>query len=129
MLDVFVVPWRQVIERGFLHGQQSPEYERIYGNAPIQEFGGIREAGRTMTMRMCFKPYMHNPSLQGMLPKIRVPSLIVWGEDDGVVPLECGERYHRGIRGSTLRTLSDCGHFAHLEQPQRLAAMLCDFFA
>jgi pimeloyl-ACP methyl ester carboxylesterase len=129
MLDIFVVPWRQVIERGFREGQQSPEYQRIYANAPIQEFGGIREAGRTMSTRMCFKPYMHNPALPHMLGKIRVPTLIVWGNDDVIVPLECGERFQQAIPGATLRTLEACGHFAHLDQPQRLATLVRDFCA
>jgi pimeloyl-ACP methyl ester carboxylesterase len=129
MLDIFVVPWRQVIGRGFHDAQQSPEFQRIYGSAPIQEYGGIREAGRTMTTRMCFKPYMHDPSLPAMLGKIRVPTLIVWGEDDAIVPLECGERFQQAISGASLRTLEACGHFAHLDQPQRLAALVTDFFA
>ena len=129
ILDVFILPWRQVIERGFRHGQRSPEYARIYENAPIQEFGGIREAGRTMSMRMCFKPFMHDPSLPGMLAKIRVPTLVVWGENDELVPIECGELYQRAIPGATLRTIADCGHLAHLDQPQRLAALLHDFFS
>jgi pimeloyl-ACP methyl ester carboxylesterase len=127
IMDIFVYPWRQVIERGFRDAQQSPEYQRIYGSTPIQEFGGIREAGRTMSMRMCFKPYMHNPSLQGMLEKVRTPSLIVWGEDDEIVPFECAQRYASAIPGARLQTLAECGHFAHLDQPQHLAAVVRDF--
>jgi pimeloyl-ACP methyl ester carboxylesterase len=128
MLDIFVMPWRQVIERGFLHGQDSPEYQRIYANAPIQEFGGIREAGRTMTTRMCFKPYMHDPSLAGMLGKILTPTLVVWGDSDQIVPRECAERFAASIPGATLRTLTECGHFAHLDQPQQLATLVREFF-
>jgi pimeloyl-ACP methyl ester carboxylesterase len=126
MLDVFVMPWRQVIERGFFNPEQ---YQRVYGENPIQEFGGIREAGRTMSMRMCFKPYMHDPSLPGMLSKIRVPTLVVWGDHDEIVPRECGRQYADAIAGAQLKLLSDCGHFAHLDQPQRFASLLGEFFA
>jgi pimeloyl-ACP methyl ester carboxylesterase len=129
MLDIFVLPWRQVIERGFRDAGHSAEYERIYGAAPIQEFGGIREAGRTMSMRMCFKPYMHDPSLEGMLGKVRTPSLIVWAEQDALVPLECAERFANAIPDATLRVFADCGHFAHLDQPQDLASSLHEFFS
>jgi pimeloyl-ACP methyl ester carboxylesterase len=129
MFDIFVTPWRQVIERGFLHGADAPEYQRIYGAAPIQDFGGIREAGRTMSTRMCFKPYMHDPSLPGMLGKISTPTLVAWGEDDAIVPLECAHQYQSGIPGATLRTLDHCGHFAHLDQPQRLAEVLHTFLS
>ena len=131
MLDIFLVPWRQVIERGFLqlNGPGSAEYQRIYSDKPIQEFGGIREAGRIMTMRMCFKPYMHDPSLSGMLPKINIPTMVVWGERDEIIPLECGRAYVESIPGAELRIIPECGHFAHLDQPTRLADLLGEFFS
>jgi pimeloyl-ACP methyl ester carboxylesterase len=129
IFDVFLAPWRQVIERGFCNVQQSTEYQRIYGERPIQDFGGEREAGRTMTMRMCFKPYMYDPSLEGMLGKVRVPALVVWGAEDRIIPVECGRRYQQAIPGSTMRILDQCGHFAHLEQPRQLGALLQGFFS
>jgi pimeloyl-ACP methyl ester carboxylesterase len=127
ILDIFLLPWRKVIERSFYDVSHAPEYERIYGMAPIQEFGGIRESGRTMTMRMCFKPYMYDPALPAMLGKVRVPTLIVWGEDDAIVPIECAHLYQRAIPGAVLRTIPRCGHFVHLDQPQRLAEHVREF--
>jgi pimeloyl-ACP methyl ester carboxylesterase len=126
IFDIFVASWQSVIERGFYDAQRSAEYQRIYTAAPIAEFGGIREAGRVMSMRMCFKPYMYDPALQGMLGKIRVPTLIVWGKEDRIVPLECADQYHQAIAGSTVHVIENCGHFAHLEQPERLAALIRD---
>lgn len=125
-LDVFVTPWREVIERGFADPSVSNEYQRLYG-APLPEYGGIREAGRTMSIRMCYRPYMHDPSLAGMLGKISTPTLVVWGQQDAIIPLECGEAFQQGIPGAELRTLERCGHFAHLEQPQALARTIDDF--
>jgi pimeloyl-ACP methyl ester carboxylesterase len=126
IFDVFVAPWRQVIERGFFNPVQ---YQQMYGENPIQEFGGVREAGRTMSMRMCFKPYMHDPSLPGMLAKVRVPTLVVWGDHDTIVPLECGRHYAEAIPGAHLNVVPDCGHFAHLDQPRRFASVLGEFFS
>jgi pimeloyl-ACP methyl ester carboxylesterase len=124
ILDIFVTPWRQVIERGF---RNSAEFERVYAANPIQEFGGIREAGRTMCMRLCFKPYMHDPALFGMLPKIDVPSLVVWGEQDEIIPLDCGRQYSERIPRAELRVIPDCGHFVHLDKPQALADAVREF--
>jgi pimeloyl-ACP methyl ester carboxylesterase len=126
ILDIFVTPWRQVIERAFADPTQAPEYERVYGGG-IAEFGGLREAGRTMAMRMCFRPYMYDPALPGMLGKISVPTLIVWGREDQIVPLECASLYQRAIPAATLRILDKCGHFAHLDQPQLLADTINGF--
>jgi pimeloyl-ACP methyl ester carboxylesterase len=129
ILDVFVLPWREIIERGFYDSSTSPEYQRIYAATPIAEFGGIREAGRTMSMRMCFRPYMYDPALPGMLGKVRVPTLIVWGKQDQIVPVECASLYQRAIPGATLRIVDRCGHFAHLEQPEQLASIVSEFVA
>ena len=128
ILDIFVTPWRDVIERAFADAKQAPEYERIYGSG-IADYGGLREAGRTMTMRMCFRPYMYDPALPGMLGKISVPTLIVWGKEDQIVPLECASLYQQAIPGAALRILDNCGHFAHLEQPQLLAETISEFVA
>jgi pimeloyl-ACP methyl ester carboxylesterase len=129
ILDIFVTPWREVIDRSFHDPTRSPEYERLYGGAPLAEFGGVREAAKTMSIRMCYRPYMYDPALPGMLGKIRAPTLIVWGREDQIVPVECATLYQRAIPGAGLRILERCGHWAHLEQPDALAGLVREFIA
>ena len=62
-LDIFVLPWKQVIDRAFYDPQHCPEYQRLYGGE-FQEFGGPREPGRVMSMRLGFRPFMYDPALQ-----------------------------------------------------------------
>ena len=125
--DIFVVPWADVIRRSFHDADQSPEYERVYGATPIQDFGGLREAGRSMVMRTCYRPYMHDPALLPMLGRLRVPTLVVWGDQDAIVPLECGRMYQEAIPGARLEVIENCGHFAHYERPQELATLVREF--
>lgn len=125
--DVFVLTWPEVITRSFHDPDGSAEYQRLYASGAAAEFGGVHEAGKTMSMRLCFKPFMYDPALPGMLGKIRVPTLVVWGDDDRIIPLECGRMYQRGIRGAELRILDRCGHWAHLDQPQALADVVAEF--
>jgi len=80
-------------------------------------------------MRMCFRPYMYDPALPGMLGKVRVPTLVVWGRQDRIVPLECAHLYQRAIPNARLRVIDDCGHFAHLDKPEVLADVVRDFVA
>jgi pimeloyl-ACP methyl ester carboxylesterase len=129
IFDIFVAPWKEVIDRGFFDAQHCAEYQRIYGSQPIVDFGGIREAGRVMSMRMCFKPYMYDPALPAMLRKMRVPTLIVWGTDDRIVPVECASLYQQAIPHARLELLDQCGHLAHLDQPERLAQVVGEFIA
>lgn len=128
ILDIFVIPWRQVIERSFHDPATSTEYQRLFGGE-FQEYGGPREAGRTMSIRMCFRPYMYDLSLPDMAGKIQLPTLVVWGAHDQIMPLECGQLYQRAIPGATLRVLEGCGHWPHFERPEAVAQVMHEFFS
>lgn len=52
-----------------------------------------------------------------MLPKIAVPTLLLWGEQDASVPLRIAEEMRGLIPGSTLTVIPNAGHNAHLENP------------
>lgn len=53
--------------------------------------------------------------LDGKLGGIEAPVLIVWGAQDALIPLSCGEQMHREMPQSTLVTLPGCGHLAPVE--------------
>jgi pimeloyl-ACP methyl ester carboxylesterase len=57
----------------------------------------------------------------------KVPTLIVWGEDDGVIPVEHAYATHEAIPGSRLEVLPHAGHFLPFEQPEWFTAVLLDF--
>lgn len=58
------------------------------------------------------------------IPTLRVPTLILWGAYDRLLPLAQGERFHREIPGSELRTFQGLGHVPHLEDPELTVAEL-----
>jgi pimeloyl-ACP methyl ester carboxylesterase len=59
--------------------------------------------------------------------EIRVPTLILWGRQDKIVPLEIGKRLNRDITGSLLVILEDCGHIPHEEKPEDAIAAISVF--
>lgn len=59
----------------------------------------------------------------------RVPTMIVWGDRDGVIPVEHGYAAHEQIDNSRLEILSGVGHFPHVESPEVFVAALLDFIA
>lgn len=128
ILDIFIIPWKQVIERCFHDPENSSEFQRLFGGE-FQEYGGLREASRTMSIRMCFRPYMYDAALPDMVAKVSLPTLVVWGAHDHIMPLECGQRYQHAIAGATLRVLEGCGHWPHYERPQELAQVIGEFLA
>jgi len=58
---------------------------------------------------------------------ITVPTLIIWGERDELLPLQDGEMLAAAIPGSRLVVYEDTGHVVLWEQPERIAADLTDF--
>jgi pimeloyl-ACP methyl ester carboxylesterase len=46
-----------------------------------------------MVVRVAWKPYMYNRQMAPLLSELDVPTLLVWGEHDAVVPFECAQHY------------------------------------
>lgn len=61
------------------------------------------------------------------LAEITVPTLILHGENDRLLPVTIAERAHRLIRNSRLEVICDCGHLAPLEQPETVNRALHNF--
>ena len=56
-----------------------------------------------------------------------LPTLIVWGEEDPLIPVRHARAAHETIAGSRLEIFPGAGHFPHLEDPQRFTTVLLDF--
>ncbi len=61
------------------------------------------------------------------LPEIEVPTLVVWGLNDRIVPVEAALGYHRLIPSSQLELFERTGHLPQLERPLRFNALLDEF--
>src|SRR3954451_15254623 len=57
-----------------------------------------------------------------------IPSLIVWGERDSIIPVAHGVAAHEAMPGSRLEVFPGAGHMPHDADPERFAAVLTDFF-
>jgi pimeloyl-ACP methyl ester carboxylesterase len=67
--------------------------------------------------------------LRDRLASISMPTLIVWGLSDRVVPVAAGLSYHRRIPGSRLEIFERTGHVPQLERPLRFNGLLEEFVA
>ncbi len=56
-----------------------------------------------------------------------VPTLLVWGEKDRVIPVRHGLLAHQKMPGSRIEVLPDAGHFPHIADPARFAALMREF--
>jgi pimeloyl-ACP methyl ester carboxylesterase len=62
-----------------------------------------------------------------LLPRIQAPTLILWGEGDGWVPLAHGEELHTGIADSRLVVMLDAYHNPMVDQPAEFNRRVLEF--
>jgi pimeloyl-ACP methyl ester carboxylesterase len=58
-----------------------------------------------------------------------VPTMIVWGERDKLIPVDHAHAAHEAMPGSRLELFPTAGHFPMLDDPERFTALLSDFIA
>jgi pimeloyl-ACP methyl ester carboxylesterase len=58
-----------------------------------------------------------------------LPTLIVWGERDSIIPVGHGREAHEAMPGSRFEIFPDAGHMPHHDDPERFAEILIDFCA
>jgi pimeloyl-ACP methyl ester carboxylesterase len=63
----------------------------------------------------------------GRISELKLPTLIVWGGRDRLIPPANAERFQHDIAGSKLVVFPDLGHVPHEEDPQRTAAAVIGF--
>lgn len=87
---------------------------------PLQTRDGQRAALRA---RVQAGQYPVEPEL----PKIAVPTLILWGREDELIPLEAGRKLNSLIKNSKLVIIDNCGHLPQEELPARVVEELTRF--
>jgi len=70
---------------------------------------------------------MADADQRDLLPRITVPTLLLWGERDARSPLRVARQFEQAIPDSTLVVIPECGHVSNLEQPERFNAAVRAF--
>ncbi len=68
-----------------------------------------------------------NEDLKSVMPRIKAPTLLIWGENDTATPLRDAKIMNRLIPESGLVSFPGCGHYSFLDNPVQFAAVLRSF--
>lgn len=123
-LDPFLLNEEQAV-RAIYYDEKLADEAVARTLAPANE--DVRLANQHIVAKLVWQPRFHDPQLQRWLHRIRVPTLIVWGENDRLFPPAYGEAWHKAIAGSRLAVLPRCGHLPIQEQPDMFAALVSEF--
>lgn len=58
---------------------------------------------------------------------VEVPTLIIWGRNDSIMPLDDAYKFQTDIRNSMVRVVEDCGHIPQEEKPEETAKLIIEF--
>src|SRR5207244_5819380 len=123
IFDQAIVSYIDYARAGF-HDQAA--FARIYGDVSTDQLVAW-DLCREMCFRIAWKPYMSSQTLPHLLGGVRAPALVVWGDDDKIVPKSAGELYARSLREARFETVAAAGHCVDMEQPEALARLVTPF--
>ncbi|MFE3188300.1 alpha/beta fold hydrolase [Nocardia sp. NPDC059240] len=83
-------------------------------------------AGNRAALQLYGGTTMADPSLLDRLPAVTVPTLVVWGACDRMVPVEHGRAYAAAIPGARFELIEKAGHLPQLETPDLFAQLVAD---
>lgn len=125
--DIFLITPAEVAALRFYDKAQVPQYDELFGQEPTHEQIQTASWDREMAALLTWKPYMHNPKMPDLMARVKLPSLVVWGKQDAIVPVNCGELYQQAIPGASLTVIDRCGHSPQLEKPQEFLDAVIPF--
>lgn len=116
------------LRRLIFHNADHPSTAEIFPTSPSDPRLLLWLRAREATARVAWNPYLHDPKLPQHLHRIACPTLVIWGEDDRLIPPAHGEFYAQHIPGARLEMLPRCGHMAPFEATADCAACTLAFF-
>ena len=103
---------------GWFAGDPPAEYLQLLGEMAAQV--------RPESMRTALG-LMAEADQRDLLPRIAVPTLLIWGELDARSPLSVARQFERAIPDTKLVALSGAGHVSNLERPERFNDAVREF--
>ena len=85
------------------------------------------QSNRVALSLYTWQPYMHNPKLPGRLHRIDVPTVLIWGESDGLVTPDYGRAFCAMIPGARMAVIPEAGHAPQMEQPDAFVGHVMSF--
>lgn len=122
--DIFGLPGPELTKLMFHDPSKAPNPANM-----TDEQLTMMAASRVALGLYTWKPYMHNPKLPYRLHRVTAPTLLIWGESDGLVPVKYAEAYRGMIPGAKLEVIPEAGHAPQVEQPDAFIDRVFSFAA
>jgi len=119
-LDILAIPGEQI--PGLLTSDFSVIQKRL-PEKPSLDFVADRYRETTTFARLSWEHPRGDPKLMRYLHRLKTPTLILWGDEDKIVPVQQAQRWKELTPGAEVRVFKGAGHLVHLERPEALEAI------
>jgi pimeloyl-ACP methyl ester carboxylesterase len=128
--DMFLVVAKDFITTGFHDPENTPEFQEVCPEEPSPELIEAWEVAREEACRLSWRPYMYYPGLPNLLHRLkRVPTQIIWGRDDNIVPVSASQVFQDSIAGSRISVFENCGHYPAIEKSDEFVRLVKGFLS
>jgi pimeloyl-ACP methyl ester carboxylesterase len=125
--DLFrIMQDRERLREMLFHDPHGPMAQLIVQEHPDEQKMLAAYQAMTVLARMVWqRPY--DPKLAARLRRVQCPTLLIWGDDDRLVPPAYGEAYRQHLPHAELRLIKDCGHLPMFEKEAEFVELLTRF--
>jgi pimeloyl-ACP methyl ester carboxylesterase len=117
--DLFALPASEIVTHNFADPSRAPDYGALDDEA-VEEVARDREAA----VLYGWRPFMHNPSLRHWLHRIKIPSLVIWGDGDRITKPAYGAHLTQKLQNARFVPIAQAGHYPQIEQPEAVATAI-----
>ena len=118
-MDIVAVPGEQI--PGLLVSNFDVLKKRLPAQ-PDLDFIGERYREATTVARLLWE-HPADPKFMRYLHRIKMPTLIVWGDEDKVIPVQQTETWRKFLPQADIKVYRGAGHLVHLEKPEAANAI------
>ena len=106
---------------------QSEVAQTLIMDDPPEDLTLLILKGLETTAKLGWNPYLHNPKLYNRLRHVKSPTMVLWGEQDKLVPVAYAHAFHKAIANSELVILPECGHMPIFEKMEEFVEHVVRF--
>jgi pimeloyl-ACP methyl ester carboxylesterase len=111
--------------RNLYHDQSFAD--RILALPPDEAQMDVMLKNRFTAAKFGWQPRWYNPDLEKWLHRIKLPALVVWGDDDKIMPPAYAALWRERLPDARLVMIEGCGHLPHVEHAATVAGHVGDF--
>lgn len=122
-MDQMVLKEEFYVQKSF---RDEASFQEFYGEDETGELADLWDFSREMTARVTWRPYMFDRRLPHLLATVQTPTLLVWGSEDQVVPVNTGELYAKALPNAQLEIVPGAGHVVEYEEPETVTRLIAE---